>query len=98
MAASEIPLPGASFNSPGVYSWFPQFNLCGESKKYAGVKYEVHLTDGDVVSMFAGCRFPSNGHIAEPKWAKAVAIPNGPKEAERKHAVKGCIARIGALE
>ncbi|KAL5252391.1 hypothetical protein ACHWQZ_G015231 [Mnemiopsis leidyi] len=64
---SETGIPGASFNAPGPWSILPIHNLL-TGDKYDGVKFEVHLTRNDPVSLFGGFLGPECTHVGRPIW------------------------------
>ena len=68
---SETGIPGASFNAPGPWSSLPLHNLLS-GDKYNGVKFEVHLTRNDPVSLFGGMLGVAISHVGKPIWHPGV--------------------------
>ena len=68
---SETGIPGASFNAPGPWSTIPSNNLL-TGNKYNGVKFEVHLTRNDPVSLFGSYMGPECSHVGHPLWHPGV--------------------------
>ena len=67
----ETGIPGASFNAPAPWSSLPLHNLLS-GDKYDKVKFEVHLTKNDIVSLFGGFPGVSLSHVGHPIWHQGV--------------------------
>ena len=67
----ETGKPGASFNAPGPWGAVPANNLL-TGNKYNGVKFEVHLTRNDPVSLFGGMLGVAISHVGKPIWRPGV--------------------------
>ena len=72
---SETGIPGASFNAPGPGGTIPANNLL-TGDKYKGVKFEVHLTEHDPVSLFGGMMGVAVSHVGKPIWHVGVGADN----------------------
>ena len=68
---SETGISGASFNAPGPWAATPENNLI-EGKQYDGVRFEVHLTRHDPVSLFGSYLGPECSHVGHPVWHSGV--------------------------
>ena len=69
---SATGIPGAAFNGPGPVSPIPTNNLL-PGHKHDGVKFEVHLTSNDLVSLVAFWTEPGQAHIGSPIWHQGKA-------------------------
>ena len=67
----ETGIPGASFNAPAPWSSLPLHNLLS-GDKYKDTKFEVHLTEHDIVSLFGGFPGVSLSHVGHPIWHPGV--------------------------
>ena len=70
---SETGIPGASFNAPGPWSAVTSNNLL-TGNKYNVVKFEVHLTRNDPVSLFGGILGVAVSHVGHPIWRLGVGV------------------------
>ena len=59
---------GAAFNAPGP--WAASGNNLVDGNNYNHVPFEIHNTEGDVVSLFGSAGGPNSSHIGKLKWHK----------------------------
>mmetsp|Transcript_28531 Transcript_28531/g.37328 ORF Transcript_28531/g.37328 Transcript_28531/m.37328 type:complete len:248 (+) Transcript_28531:56-799(+) len=86
-AASWVGVEGAAFNGPGPKSSQQSKNLAGDA--YDGVKFEVHLTRGDLISPFGeSLEDADETHIGTPIWHNI----HFPLDA---HSMRGMLLNLG---